>query len=190
MIAKLLRRVAHHAGKPATVKQTGLDKAHPLIRFFSKDDATLENYLALDDIVVTDAFRRISEAPDKELADLASRLLDRRLYKAIDLGSFGYDEGLQRKEARRIDRTFKAKVDSEKIIKDEGAAVSIYTQIGGDDERAHKKLHILDANEGPVEITKVSKIIDELREPKKFTRYYFENEADREAARQRKGETA
>ncbi len=188
MIATLLGRVAHHAMKATTVKQTGLDKAHPLIRFFGKDGSILENYLALDDTVVTDAIRTLSHAPDKRLADLASRLLDRRLYKAIDLGSFGYDEGLQRKEARRIDRECRTKIELGQIIKDEGAAVSIYTQIGGDDERAHKKVHILDADRGPVEITTVSNIILALREPKKFTRYYFENETDREAARGKKGE--
>jgi uncharacterized protein len=190
MIAKLLEGLAQHAVKPATVRETGLDKAHPLICFFGKNGATLESYLALDDMVVTDAVRRLSHAPNQALADLARRILDRRLYKSIDLGSFGHDEGLQRKEARRIDRAFKSQIDSGDIIKDEGAAVSIYTQIGGDDERAHKKVHILDANEGPVEITKVSKIINELREPKKFTRYYFAKEADREAARQRRGEVA
>lgn len=66
--------------------------------------------------------------------------------------------------------------------------MSIYTQIGGDDERAHKRLHILDARVGPVEITQVSKIINALREPRKFTRYYFEHDADRDAARQPRGD--
>ncbi|PZW50926.1 metal dependent phosphohydrolase [Humitalea rosea] len=190
MIAKLLRRVAGFAIKPATVRQTGLDKTNPLIRFFAKDGATLENYLMLDDVAVTEAIQHMRQAPDQAVADLAGRLLDRRLYKSIDIGSFGYDDGLQHREARRIDNSFKTKLDAEQIIKDEGASVSIYTQIGGDDERAHKKLHILDAKEGPVEITKISKIINELRHPKKFTRYYFENESDRELARQQKGKTA
>ncbi|EQD56831.1 hypothetical protein B1A_11375, partial [mine drainage metagenome] len=83
---------------------------------------------------------------------------------------------------------FAAQLSDEQIIKDESAAVSIYTQIGGDDERAHKRLHILDARKGPVEITEVSPLIRTLREPRKFTRYDFEQDADRDTARQRRGE--
>ena len=79
MIAKVLRRVADHATKPAAVKQTGLDKADPLIRFFSKDGATLANYLALDDVSVANAFQRMCGAPDREVADLARRPVGRRL---------------------------------------------------------------------------------------------------------------
>lgn len=188
MIAKLLRGVSRHAEKRSTVKQTGLDESHPLIRFFGRDGATLDNYLALDDVVVMDAFRRLRAAPDSALADLARRLRDRDLYKTLDLSSFGHDEGVQRREARRIDRDFADKIRGEQIIKDESAAVSIYTQIGGDDERAHKRLHILDARKGPVEITEVSPLIKTLREPRKFTRYDFEQDADRDAARQRRGE--
>jgi HD superfamily phosphohydrolase len=188
MIAKLLRAVARHAAKTGTVRQTGLAVTHPLIRFFSRDGTTLENYLALDDIVVADAIRQLCSAPDPALAGLARRLRDRNLYKTLDLASFGHDEGVQRRGARRIDRDFAAQLGGEQIIKDESAAVSIYTQIGGDDERAHKRLHILDARKGPVEITEVSPLIRTLREPRKFTRYDFEQDADRDAARQRRGE--
>jgi HD superfamily phosphohydrolase len=148
MIAKLLRLVAQHAAKAATVRQTGLEREHPLIRFFAPDGATLANYLALDDIVLMDAFRRMCGAPDTLIADLARRLRDRDLYKTLDLAAFGHDEGVQRREARRIDQRFADKISGGQIIKDESAAVSIYTQIGGDDERAHKRLHILDARRG------------------------------------------
>jgi HD superfamily phosphohydrolase len=183
MIAKLLRIVAKYADKRSTIKETGLDKDHPLLRFFAKNGETLENYLALDDIVITDAIRQLRLSPDVALGALAIRLRDRDLYKTLDLASFGHDDGVQRKNARRIDQNFSAKIKSEQIIKDESAVASIYTQIGGDDERAHKRLHILDARKGPVEITEVSKLIETLRMPKRYTRYYFEQDTDRDAAR-------
>jgi HD superfamily phosphohydrolase len=188
MIAKLLRLVAQHAARAKTIPQTGLERSHPLIQFFAPGGMTLANYLALDDIAVMDAFRRLCDASDTTIASLARRLRDRDLYKTLDLAGFGHDEGVQRREARRIDTRFADRIGSGQIIKDESAAVSIYTQIGGDDERAHKRLHILDAREGPVEITKVSRIIESLREPKKFTRYYFEHDTDRDAARQPRGD--
>lgn len=179
MIAKLLRRVAELARRVNTIRQTGLDRNHPLIRFFRAGEPSVEEYLALDDVLVMEAIRSMCAAPDAELSDVACRLRDRKLYKALDLGVFGHDEGVQRRHAREIDRRFRDKIGNS-ILKDEKAAISIYTQIGGDDERAHKRLHILDAREGPVEITEVSPLIKALSAPKKFTRYYFEDRTDRD----------
>ncbi len=123
------------------------------------------------------AFEQMTHAEDTAIADLATRLLERRLYKALDLRTdFGNDEGRQRRAARRIDKEFEAKLKSGAVIKDEGAAVSIYTQIGGDDDKAHKKLHILDAKRTR-EITEMSPIVRELGQKTQFTRYYFQNES-------------
>lgn len=188
MIGKLLELVARYARGAGAIRHTGLARDHPLIRFFARDGATLANYLALDDVVLMDAFRLLCSAPDATIAALARRLRDRDLYKTLDLAWFGHDEGVQRREARRIDTRFAESFRTGKIIKDESAAVSIYTQIGGDDERAHKRLHIFDAHEGPVEITRVSRIIPALRESRKFTRYYFQCDAERDMARQPKGD--
>ncbi len=69
------------------------------------------------------------------------------------------------------------------MLKDEGAGISIYTQIGGDDEKAHKKLRILDSSGKAHEITSISKYIRYLVEKNPLTRYYFEAETDRELAR-------
>lgn len=188
MIARLLRMVAEHAAEPATIGETGLPESHPLIRFFAPEGATVAAYLALDDVVVTDAFRALVDAPDPAIAALARRLRDRDLYKTLDLEFFGHDEGAQRKSARRIDHAFADKMARDAVIKDERASVSIYTQIGGDDRRAHKRLHILEPGRGPVEITELSAMIKSLKDARKFTRYYFESDSDRDAARQRRGE--
>jgi hypothetical protein len=107
----------------------------------------------------------------------------------LDLRFFGHDEGRQRQAARRIDKQFEKQKGDESVIKDEGAVLSIYTQIGGDDDKAHKKLHILDAR-GPREITELSAIVRELGQKTQFTRYYFENESDRELAKATRRETA
>ncbi len=182
MIAKLLIRGADliQQGRHA---DTGLDANHPLVRFFRKDGATLANFLALDDVVVGGAIERMGEAPDTDVSNLARRLRNRELYKTLDLGWFGHDAGRQRREARRIDRDFAQGLKNGSVIKDESAAIGIYTQIGGDDEKTHKKLHILDAGR-PREITELSVVVRELAEKKRqFTRYYFETESDRNRAR-------
>lgn len=183
MIAKLLLRVAELCqNKREAPKKTGLDRDHPVMRFFQKGGETLENYLALDDLVVIGAIERMTMASDPQLKELATRLRERRLYKTLDLAAaFGRDVGRQRKEARRIDKLFKESM-GDSVLKDDGAAVGIYSEIGGDDEREHKKLHILDGDR-PVEISQLSEIIRALGEKKRFTRYYFAEESDRDRAR-------
>lgn len=185
MIAKLLRRVAHLA--PSHAAQTGIPAGHPLIRFFTETGSALAHFLALDDVVVGGAIAQMTEAPDLVVADLALRMRERRLYKALDLRAFGHDEGRQRHAARRIDRAFEDELTSGAVLKDDGAAVSIYSQIGGDDDKTHKKLHILDAG-GPREITELSPMVAALAQKRQFTRYYFETESQRNQARTRRRE--
>ncbi|MBV9431003.1 MAG: HD domain-containing protein [Hyphomicrobiales bacterium] len=188
MIGRLLRQVATQANRRANVEQqTGLRVDHPLLRFLRPDGQTLENYLALDDVVVMAAMESMLDANDPIISSLATRLRERSLYKTLDLTAFGHDVGLQKRAARRIDRDFKDKIGNEAIMKDEGATISIYTQIGGDDDKMHKKLHILDGKGIPREITDMSAFIRALATKSEFTRYYFENESDRESARSPKG---
>ena len=44
----------------------------------------------------------------------------------------GYDEGRQRKAARNLDRRVEKSIRGGNVIRDESAAISIYTRIGGD----------------------------------------------------------
>jgi uncharacterized protein len=188
MVALLLRLLSKRAQEPDTAPATtGLPAGHPLLQFFQAAQPDVEKFLALDDTVLMAAFDAMKLANDPDIAALATRLRNRDLYKTLDLRAFGEDEGRQTQWARRIDREFKEKIVAGAVIKDPDAAISIYTQIGGDDEKVHKKLHILDQAEGPREITTLSKMIETLRAKRQFTRYYFADEADRDRARQRKG---
>jgi len=201
MIAKLLRTVARHSVMPEAVyEMTGLPAQHPLIAFFSKrpdleksearrvelEKEALACYLLLDDMAIMGSLDEMRLAKDAVIADLACRLQERRLYKTLDLGHFGQEEGRQKKNARRIEKEFASQISAATVLKDEEATISIYTQIGGDDERTHKKLHILDAGK-PKEITALSRLVEALEDKKTFTRYYFESESDREAARNPRG---
>lgn len=183
MIAALLRKLAERAKSATAPKFTGLEKSNPLLRFFAKDGATVENYLALDDAVVMSAFERMTYAKDEVIAQLARRLRERSLYKTLDIAAFGSDPGKQRSKARQIDKKIAEEQFSGIVLKDEGASLSIYSQIGGDDEKAHKKLRILDADNKPIEISRLSEIIERLALKRQLTRYYFANESDRAKVR-------
>lgn len=191
MIANVLQRVATLAARPDTVEGAiGLERDHPLVRFLGSGEAALDDYLALDDVVVMSAFERMARGRDEAVANLSKRLRDRRLFKTQDIRDVGDDPGRQVAYARRIDSGIKQERYEGVVVKDEDAAVSIYTQIGGDDEKAHKKLHIIDQGQGPVEITKMSRMIGRLAEKVQFTRYYFENEGDRDKVRPKRRDWA
>lgn len=75
---------------------TGLPRQHPLIAF-AKEPDQLGRILALDDTVVWGALGQLTESSDPILRDLSNRLLQRRLYKCIDVREklseqFGGDE--------------------------------------------------------------------------------------------------
>ena len=182
MLGRLLRQVATAAKDPDAARaRTGLQPDHVLLRFFASGGETIGNYLALDDLAVSGSLERMQQGDDPIIADLAWRLRERRLYKTLDIGRFGSDRGRQRRAARRIDLAFGEKLKNGTVIKDETASVGIYTPIGGDEDRMHNKLHILDAGK-PREISEISKMIETLASKRQFTRYYFAESADRDAA--------
>nr|WP_272872857.1 HD domain-containing protein [Neoroseomonas alkaliterrae] len=183
MIGRLLAAVADTAsGEGNAVERTGLPAGHPLLRFFGKGEETEENYLALDDALIFGSLDAMAKAADPVIAEMAARLRDRNLYKTLDLAEFGADKGRQTSRRRRIEKQFADKLEDGRIIRDDRAAIGIYTEIGGDEERMHKRLHILDGGT-PTEISRLSDLVRALEDKKPFLRFYFADKADRDAAR-------
>ena len=184
MIGKMLRSIAKSAsGAKGDKKRSGLPDNHPLMRFFAKNGDTVENYLALDDTLIFGSLEALSKAGDASISDIANRLRERRLYKTLDIAEFGADAGIQRQKLKRIKAHFKDQIEGESVIIDDKGSFGIYSEIGGESEKMHKKIHILDG-QNPVEITKKSELIRALT-TKNLTRVYFANEEDRNAARRK-----
>jgi len=179
MVSELLERVAGHAGTKSAADQTGLPDGHPILTFFLNDD--LGSYLELDDTVLWGGIHAMTRAQDEAIRTLAKRLRERRLYKTLDITRWGADAGKQAQRIRQIDKRFESEIKSRAVLKDEAARLSIYIQIGGDEERMHKKLHVLDG-ETPVEISSRSELVRALVAPRSFTRYYFSTDSDRNSA--------
>lgn len=183
MIGRLLRAIAEAAtNKKTAPKATGLPVTHPLLRFFGRDGETVDNYLALDDALVLGALDALAQAEDAGIASMATRLRERNLYKTLDLAEFGADKGTQASRRRRIERQFPDQIRAGDVILDDKAAIGIYAEVGGDEERMHKRLHILDGAV-PTEISKLSPLIKALEEKKPFIRFYFAEGSDRTTAR-------
>lgn len=184
MIAKLLTAISDEAKTSKSFsKQTGLPANHPLGVFFSNNGETVENYLQLDDATVMGSLSLMRSGQNKIIANFAARIQERKLYKTLDVARLsGDDQGAMVSKCRTIDKRFSEKISSGDVIKDEKAKISIYTKIGGDDERIHKKLHILVAGVDR-EISDISDLVKSLATPKTFTRYYFADEVDRNAVK-------
>lgn len=184
MVGSLLMAVSDEAKETDSFsQQTGLPINHPLYVFFSKNGETVENYLQLDDAAVLGSLSLMRSGKNNKVANFAVRIQDRNLYKTLDVDRLmGNDHGAISRRCRTIDEKFGAKIISGEVIKDEKAKISIYTRIGGDDERIHKKLHILDAGKDK-EISDTSDLVKSLTTPKTFMRYYFADEIDRNDAK-------
>ena len=184
MIGKMRRAIARlSSGSRADKRKSGLPDDHPLLRFFSKEGETVENYLALDDALIFGSLEALSKAAEPDISDMASRLRERRLYKTLDIAEFGNDQGAQRQRLRRIKKQFEDQIVAETVMIDDKGSFGIYSEIGGESERMHKKLHVLDGKL-PVEISKMSDLISALG-TKRLTRVYFADDADRQRARGR-----
>lgn len=184
MIGKMLRAIARLAlGNRTERKKSGLPEEHPLLRFFATAGDTVENYLALDDALIFGSLAMLSKADDPIVSDMATRLQGRKLYKTLDIAEFGADQGTQRQKLKRIKTQFEDQIKAETVMIDDKGSFGIYSEIGGESERMHKKLHVLEG-ETPVEISKKSKLISALG-TKQLTRLYFAEDDDRNRARGR-----
>lgn len=84
LLSALLDRVSEHI-QDKKIEGTGLQAEHPLCRYFSHSDPGIDLYLDLDDNVIWSSLGRFSKSSDPLIADFATRLLDRKLFKCADL---------------------------------------------------------------------------------------------------------
>jgi HD superfamily phosphohydrolase len=194
MIRALLTMVAD-AAKAGKFKPLGLTGDDPLVRFFRPKGETVERYLALDDVVVWSAIERIARGSDKYAAELARRLRDRRLYKALDITSecpvLPGEEAQQTEERRQHEiRRVKENLtgDLAKMVLEDRAPIGIYGEIGADQNKTHKMLSIL-LRDGTTtrEITVLSPTIRTLSKPRTLMRFYFPTKEMRDHVRRGKG---
>jgi len=189
ILRALLTKVAVCANE-GTISELALDSTDPLVRFFQTAGDSIENYLALDDFAVWAAISRIANGTDQPAADLARRLQERRLYKALDIDtecpacpgeSSERTEERRQREILRLETMLKTAI-GDSVLVDEGE-ISIYGEIGADQARTHKMLSILLRDGSTHEITELSPLIRTLGKRRSVVRFYFPDDATRDKAR-------
>lgn len=170
--AAIADRVANEKRVP------GLSDSNPLVRFFSNDGETLENYNLLDDSVVLGAMHQVAVQGLGREKILAQKFLYREKLLCLDLQNrFPENDEHLRKFKHAADRKFK-KSFGLTVFKDE-AKLSIYGEVGADDSRAQKRIMIQLPNRDLREITRFADatIVASSRQ-RSFDRYFFMDEKE------------
>lgn len=180
LLSAFFRTIAERADEGVSV--SGITPQHPLLRFFATSGETLTNYKALDDAVVWGAIHLIATDGQGFEKDVCSRLLARQKPLCLDVQiAFPDEPELQRRLKHRLDAEFKDEI-GRSIFRDT-ARLSLYGEIGADDERAQKRLMILLPNREPKEITTfLDSTVAHSGKERLFERYYFLNDKDRKRA--------
>lgn len=179
LISALFRTIAQDT---AAGGNAILGDDHPLVAFFSPNGETLENYLALDDMVVWGAIHQIARRGNGYAQDIALRLIERDKPLCLDVQvQFPEEPEKQRRLKRRLDDQFRDQIGTT-IFRDV-ARLSLYGEIGDDDERAQKRLMIQLSTGAIREITSfMSSTITSKATDRPFERYYFIEDALRAQA--------
>ena len=180
MLGALLARTADCLMK-GDFKATNLAKNQPLALFLNNGHNILDRYLALDDTIIWSALAEMREASDPVIAELSSRLLDRKLFKCLDIGALsGRDGDYSRMRFRR--RLREANDNNEikwgidtlvDIVK-----ISAYGNYDFDEEAALQKVLIrrYKDDKEPIDIVQRSPIFQRNKEQKIFRVYAANDE--------------
>jgi HD superfamily phosphohydrolase len=182
MLAKLLDFVADRIER-REIHMTGLPNGHPIATFIANGCDRLEDYLELDDTVLTATLSMFANAPDPRIAELATRIERRDLFKCFDVGARadllgGDSRAVFRRllsEAKR-NRQFGQEMD----VLEDTTTVSPYKVHEFESKSALEKILIRRSGGGrPEDVARLSPMVNALGERKIF-RVYTRNQPVKE----------
>ncbi len=175
MFSALIQQLGRLVGN-GCVDKTGLDKRDPIVSFL-KTPST-EMYLQLDDCVIWVGLAQMRDAKDKGISELAARILDRKLYKAIDImAHYGGDEMKAERFRIRLDEAQESsRFKPNDILTKESQRESYRSHQYGSSE-APKNIYIFDRDEKtPYDLSTRSKIVKALEQKSLFRVYVRDNQ--------------
>jgi HD superfamily phosphohydrolase len=180
MLGALLARTADFLTE-GNFKATNLAENQPLALFLNNGHNILNNYLALDDTIIWSALAGMREASDPVIAELSSRLLDRKLFKCIDIGALSGRDGGQslmkfRRRLQEANYNNEIELGVDTLI--DKAKITAYGSHDFDGEAALQKVLIrrYKDDKEPIDIVQQSRILKGIEEQKIFRVYTANNE--------------
>lgn len=133
---------------------------------------TVGGFLDLDDATVTEFFRSCRSSADPVLSALGAGLIERRLYKAIDVTGFNSSAIADLQEAvGEVIR--KARLEKDYAWVSDSPADTPYKPYDPDEEVPAKQIYVEDSAGGIREIAALSPAVQTLRQRFTLERYYF-----------------
>lgn len=180
---KIISAILVRAGQlllEGKLESTGLSAENPLVEFLNK--RSLGSYLELDDSLIWASVRFMTKAKDGLLSTLSYRLLNRELYKSIDvvsaLKSDGKDVAVAEFRALLSDAKVSGEFDECEIFEDRPTR-SPYDKLGYDTPEALSRVLIRQAHGTKYDdLAKESQVVKALEE-KSVYRIYFRDEQAR-----------
>ena len=169
MLEALLRIVASEMTQGESASQ------NPLLNYFASEKPSLDLYLALDDAAVWSALAVLAGWKQRGISDLAKRLLDRKLYKCVDIGVRDQSGGNLSGRFRRKLNERTAEWQEDLLF--DTPSVLTYKWYDFDDPSALNKVLVKPRPdlEEPVDIAGESLIVKALRDEERIQRVYAPN---------------
>jgi HD superfamily phosphohydrolase len=176
-------------------ERTGLPAGHPLV-LFAKAPDDLKCFYELDDYVVWGAMPLLGEAKDSCVGELSRRLVNRKLYKVIDVTarvetalSNIKDEKEREEKCRKTEAEIRVRVresgllesnDSAPLALDDVVKRDPYQQ-GQGDAAALKMIYAVDRTGETKELSRLSKVVEALKTYEAYRIYFRDDDAETKA---------
>lgn len=141
-----------------------------VVRAFA-ETIDLDEYLRLDDFALNEFFRACAGSTDKHLLELGNGLLNRRLFKGIDLTDIGPSLGEFAVKATEVLKSKGAETDYE--FGTDTPADTPYKPYDPDQEKPAAQIYVEDGTGKIVEISTISDPVRTLQRKYQLVRYYF-----------------
>jgi hypothetical protein len=194
MFAALLTRVFQLTlGKK--FKLTGLPANHPLIQFAERPD-DLSCFCNLDDCVVWGALPMLAESSDPCIDELSHRLMNRGLYKAIDVTSkletayLGAPEAERDEHRRKGEATIRVRLNESGLLKLSDSAPRVLDDVvkrdpyrqGQGDGAVLDVIYAVDRTGELMDLSRLSKVVATLKKFETYRIYYRDNDEETKKA--------
>jgi hypothetical protein len=174
MLRLIFKRFKELLSKARTksVKESIVADSPPAILAAFSGPSSLSNYLDLDDHAVTEFLRACRRCSDKILESLASGLIDRKLFKAVeasiaDRGDVGKFTAAVSEELNRLD------LNQEYSFAEDTPADVPYETYDPDESKPATQIYVQNTLGEIKEISTQSDPVDQLRKRYSLLRYYF-----------------
>lgn len=155
-------------------KRTPLTLPTTILPLFS-EQMGLTFYLDIDDYTVMEVMKSCARSTDKTLARLAAGLLDRRLYKSVDVSSLVANQQRGQISAFREAMSGRLRgrgLDPAYVFVEDSASDTPYEPYEPDEEQPSRQIMVESADGRIVEISQESDALQQLRKTYTVMRYY------------------